>query len=359
MEEKNRTTPPQEHEIDLMEIVKKFWEHRRFILKVSGIGALAGIIIAFSIPKEYTTTVILAPESGSGAAGNMGALASMVGINIPTGGDKSEISPELYPNIVSSTPFLLGLLNIPVADTKRKIDTSLYSYLQDYQRGTWWGFVFGLPGKLLSLFASKQEDGGAAAASEQPIRLSGKKNAVLNGLSERITVAVDKKTGVITLSSTMQSPEISALIADTVVSYLQAYVISYRTQKARLDLAFTQTLYDEAQTQYYLAQQNYAGFQDENLGVVSARYATRQERFQNEMNLAFSVYNQMAQQLQLAKVKVQNITPVYTIIQPPVIPLKATSPKKMIILVGCLFLALIGACGWIYIREWIEGRRKS
>jgi uncharacterized protein involved in exopolysaccharide biosynthesis len=156
----------------------------------------------------------------------------------------------------------------------------------------------------------------------------------------------------------MQSPEISALIADTVVSYLQAYVISYRTQKARLDLAFTQTLYDEAQTQYYLAQQNYAGFQDENLGVVSARYATRQERFQNEMNLAFSVYNQMAQQLQLAKVKVQNNTPVYTIIQPPVIPLIASKPKKKLVLVGCLFLALIGGCGWIYLQERIEGKGK-
>ncbi|GHT04590.1 chain-length determining protein [Bacteroidia bacterium] len=346
----------EEQEIDLMKIFKRIWAQRKFILKVCGISLLIGIVIAFGIPKEYTTTTILAPESGGGGGGGgMGALAAMAGINLSSGGEKQEISPALYPDIARSTPFLAGLLNVPVVDARQKINTTLYNYLKEEQKSPWWSAILGLPGKVIGLFSS----GEAASVSQEanflarPIKLSGKDAGILSNLSRRIGVVVDKKTGVITLSSTMQSPEISAMIADTVVSYMQAYIISYRTQKARQDLAYMQMLHDEAQEQYYQAQKNYAGYQDGNLGVVSARYGMARERLQNEMNLAYSVYNQMAQQLQMAKVKVQNNTPVYTVIQPPIVPLRAASPRKSMILIGFLFLAFIGACGWILGKDYL------
>ena len=50
-------------EIDLMELAKKVWNGKKLIFKVSGIAAIVGLIVAFSIPKEYTTTVMLAPEA--------------------------------------------------------------------------------------------------------------------------------------------------------------------------------------------------------------------------------------------------------------------------------------------------------
>ena len=49
-------------EIDLLDLARKLWAGRRRILKWCGIGALVGIIVAFSIPKEYSVTVKLAPE---------------------------------------------------------------------------------------------------------------------------------------------------------------------------------------------------------------------------------------------------------------------------------------------------------
>jgi uncharacterized protein involved in exopolysaccharide biosynthesis len=354
----NVNLSPAEEEIDLMEIVKKIWAQRKFVLTVCGVGLLIGIVVAMSIPKEYTTTAILAPEAGGGGQGGMGALAAMAGINLSSGGDNQEISPDLYPDIVRSTPFLAGLLNIRVVDTKYEIDTTLYNYLKEDQKSPWWSAILGLPGSVIGLFSS----GEALPVSQEitfaarPIKLTGEESGILSNLSGRIGVSVDKKTGVINLSSRMQSPEISAMIADTVVSYLQAYIISYRTQKARQDLTYTQKLHDEAQAQYYQAQVNYAGYQDENFGVVSMRYGTKRERLQNEMTLAYGLYNQMAQQLQMAKVKVQNNTPVYTVIQPPVVPLSATSPKKSMILIGFLFLSFIGACGWVFVKDYLLKR---
>ena len=48
----------------------------------------------------------------------------------------------------------------------------------------------------------------------------------------------------------------------------------------------------------------------------------------------------------MAKLKVQNTTPVFTVIQPAVKPLQASKPSKKIILVCFMFLSLLGASLW-------------
>jgi len=343
----------EEKEIDLIELAQKLWDKRDFIVKVFCIGLIAGIIIAFSIPKEYSTSVVLAPEAKSSSAGNLGTLAAMAGVNLnqPT---EDAISLELYPNIVGSTPFLVGLFNLKIVDRTGDIDTDLYTYLDEYQKNSWWSYIFAMPSKLLRLFSSKEDEGSGNSARGRKIYLSKDQSLILENLAERINVSVDKKTGVITLSSLMQNPEVSAYIADTVTSYLQSYIIEYRTQKARQDLYFTEKLYEEAQANYLEAQQKFTTYLDKNLNVVSARYGVTKDRLQNNVTLASGIYNQMAQQLQMARVKVQDMTPVYTIIEPPVVPIKATSPKKKLIVIGFVFLAFLGACSWIIVKDFLK-----
>jgi uncharacterized protein involved in exopolysaccharide biosynthesis len=347
----------EENEFDLIELVQKFWGKRKFISIVCAAGLVLGVIIAFSIPKEYTTTVILAPEAGTKNLGSMGTLAAVAGVDLKNQ-TSQELPPELYPDIAGSTPFLLGLLDVQVADTKKNLQASLYTYLDEHQKAAWWGHVLGFPFKLISLLSGGKEEEPKGENLSKMIVLSKDQEKILTVLKNRIAVSVDKKSGVITLTSTMQSPEISASIADTVISYLQEYVISYRTLKAREDLIFSEKMYEESKANYYKVQQTYASYIDENVGIISARYRTTQERLQNEMSLAYGIYNQMAQQLQLAKIKVQDTTPVYTIIQPAVVPLKPSSPKKMLILIGFLFLSFAGACSGIYLKDNFLNRKK-
>lgn len=87
-------------------------------------------------------------------------------------------------------------------------------------------------------------------------------------------------------------------------------------------MAFTEKLFNEAQENYYEAQQKYARFMDGNQNIIMQSFRTEQERLQNEMNLAYGVFTQVSQQLQLAKAKVQEITPVYTVVQPATVPLR-------------------------------------
>ena len=118
------------------------------------------------------------------------------------------------------------------------------------------------------------------------------------------------------------------------------------------DLEFTEKVLKESRSAYYKAQQAYAAFEDGNKNIISASYRTEQERLRNEMTLTFNVYNTLAQKLEQDKLRVQEQTPVYTIIEPATVPLKASSPKKLLILVAFIFLAFIGGCGYLIIKEY-------
>lgn len=121
----------------------------------------------------------------------------------------------------------------------------------------------------------------------------------------------------------MQDPLISANITQIVLEKLQGYITNYRTQKVKQDLEFTEKVFSEARESYYKAQRAYAAFEDANKNIISASYRTEQERLKNEMTLTFNVYNTLAQKLEQDKLRVQEQTPVYTIIQPATVPFKS------------------------------------
>lgn len=354
---------PEEQEIDLIELAQKVWAERKLVFKACGIAVIVALVVAFSIPKEYATSVTLAPETGGkSVSGGIGALASMAGISLGASSGEDALSPELYPDIVSSTPFLINLFDVRVKSEEAEVDTTLYAYLKEYQRSPWWSAITSAPFKVLgwtmSLFRDEQPEEGDAKLD--PFHLTKEESGIAKALGSRLAVSVDKKTGVTTLTVTMQDALISASLTDTVMHSLQNYITDYRTNKARHDLAYMEKLYDEAKQDYTEAQQKYAQFADANLNISRLVYRAEQERLQNEMNLAYQMYTTVSQQLQMAKAKVQEITPVYTVVQPATVPLRAAKPNKLMILVGFVFLAGVGSVGWIlFVKDFIRNWKKS
>lgn len=359
-DEQQQNKNPQEEEIDLLELALKVWVERRWILKCCGYAVIVGLVIAFSIPKEYTTSVMIAPEASDNKGGSLSSLASLAGISLNTSSGADAIYPDLYPDIVSSTPFVTGLFDVPVQDIDGEINTTLYDYMNEHQRSAWWSYIISAPFKALgwtiSLFKEAEKEGGKF----DPFQLTKEQADIVKALSDQIAVSVDKKTGVTTISITMQDPRISACLTDTVVSRLQSYIIDYRTNKARKDFQFQEKLFERKKKEYEHAQENYAKFADANKNIILQSYRAEQVRLENEMNLAYQVYTSVAQQLQMAEAKVQEITPVYTIVEPATIPVKASKPSKPLILIGVTFLTVMGSVGWILIgKDWVCPLRKK
>lgn len=334
-----------EQEIDLLELLQKLWAGRRLILKWCAVGAVVGLVIAFSIPKEYTTTVKLAPEiqGNKSNLGGLSSLAPMAGINLDNRTTLDAVYPELYPDIVQSVPFMTALFDVQLTDAKGEQSWPVSKYVSEELRLPWWSTVLGYPFKVLGWIKGlfSKEDETLESGTIDPFRLTKEEDGIVKTLQSRITASVDTKTQVVSLSVTMQDPLVSATLTDTVMRNLQNYITEYRTNKARNDLAFTQRLFNEAQKKYYEAQQRYAQYVDQNQGIVRRSFRTEQERLQNEMNLAFDLYNQTAQQLQMAKAEVQESTPVYAVVQPATVPLAASKPSKILIIIFYVLLAFI------------------
>ena len=183
---------------------------------------------------------------------------------------------------------------------------------------------------------------------------------LVEALSKRVTANVDQKTSVVTIDVKMQDPLVSAMLADTVVTRLQEYVTSYRTNKARQDLEYAEKLNKEAQQEYYRAQQRYADYLDRNQGLAFRSAQITRDRLENETTLAFNLYNQTAQQVQKAKAKVQETTPVYAVVTPATVPIKPAAPRKVLILAGFIFLAFVACAAWIlFIQPMVEEHKKA
>lgn len=339
-----------EKEIDLFELAMKLWAQRKRLIIWSAVGALIGLVIAFSIPREYETSVTLAPEiqGGQKMSGGLGALAQMAGINTNGQGGVDAVNPQLYPDVVSSVPFLVSLLNVPVEDKDGERKMTVRQFMEEETTSPWWSSVMALPFKALgAIMSSDDEEEGAKKGGTDPFRLTKKENELIEAMRKRIVASVDAKTFVISISTTMQDPLVSATLADTVTARLQEYITDYRTNKARVDLEYAEKLNSEAKTNYYTAQQKYADYLDRNHGIILHSVQTTRERLENEATLAFNLYNQTSQQLQAAKAKVQESTPAYAIVNPASVPIKPASPRKALILIGFTFLAFVACSAWI------------
>ncbi|MDE6026535.1 MAG: chain-length determining protein, partial [Muribaculaceae bacterium] len=225
----------------------------------------------------------------------------------------------------------------------------------------WWSVITGAPGMLISALRPQtdEEEPANAGGENAPIRLTKDEAGLLKTLDGCLSASVDAKTFVISINVRMQDPMVSAIVADSVANRLKEYITSYRTNKARQDLEYIEKLNEEARETYYEAQQKYANYLDTHQGIVLYSAQTMRDRLENEATLAFNVFNQTSQQLQMAKAKVQEETPVYATIEPAAVPLKPVAPRKVLILAGFIFLAFVGACAWILFIEPLKQQLKE
>jgi uncharacterized protein involved in exopolysaccharide biosynthesis len=340
----------EELEIDLMDLLRKVIGIRKKIYKAAGIGLIIGVIVAISIPKQYTVEVTLSPEMGNNKGGGLSGLAaSFLGSGVSMGDGTDALNASLSADIVSSTPFLLELSNmkVPVSGSE---EISLSSYL-DEESSPWWSYVIGFPGMVIggvkSLFIEDEDESiFLDKASQGTIELSKKESQKIESLKKKIVASVDKKTSMTSVTATFQDSKIAAVVADSVVKKLQEYIIDYRTSKSKEDCLYLEKLFKERQQEYYVAQKKYADYMDSHDNIILQSVRTEQERLQNDMSLAYQVYSQVASQLQVARAKVQEEKPVFAVVEPAVVPLYPSGTSRKVYVLVFVFLSVCIVISW-------------
>jgi uncharacterized protein involved in exopolysaccharide biosynthesis len=135
-------------------------------------------------------------------------------------------------------------------------------------------------------------------------------------------------------------------VVQAVLDNLKEYMVEYRTSKIAQDIANLTVINEQRRADYYKAQQVYAQYLDANKNVILHSAEAEKSRLQQEMNLAYQVYSQVATQLEGARIREQQAKPVYAVLEPAVIPNRKSGPSKAKMLVIFTFLAGCGAAAW-------------
>lgn len=271
------------------------------------------------------------PEYKTGGGGSASSLLSSYGslLGIDNMGsfnsNTNAIGISLYPEIAHSNQFLDSLLKTVVIDTTgEKIVFS--TYLKDNL-------------KIESVDMSSK----SSLLNEFDF-ISYEENELYKHLRKNIMADLDKKTGKITLSFTTYDPIIAAQITQNIIQYLTKYIESYYRAKSLVDLKFLQDRYAEVESRYRKASEILSLFIDSNKNIVSATAKLEETMLRSDFDLAYSLKTSLEQRIEQAKFKVQEETPVFTILQRPTMSMKKTAPAraKIVIftLIALFFIAI-------------------
>lgn len=364
-EEFNKSIPSgqseveEESSIDFGKIFQDLLKHKRLYYKVLPLTFVVAAIFALSLPNYYNCTVKLSPEmTGTSSSKNsLLSLASSFGVNLGTasGGMGTEaLFPTLYPDLINSTDFKTSLFHVPVTiegdkeEGEKDRTMTYYTYLKDEQKSPWWSAaISGTIKFIVGLFKDKEE----GEEKLDPFRLTKEQAKIVKAIDKKVVCDVDKKTMVITIDVTDQNPVICATMADTVKTRLQNFITAYRTSKARVDLEYNKKIYKETKARYEKARQLYAEFMDANQDIILQTVRQKQTDLENEMQLQYNAYQQVAAQMLAAEAKVQQETPAFTTLQSATVPVKKEGPKRAQMCLIFLFLAFLGTTAFILYKE--------
>lgn len=346
--------------LDLPRLWQIVRQDKKAMLVWCGVAAVVSIVVAFSIPRIYKASIQLAPEETSnGFSGSISSLASMVGMSMRLGQNGDAIYPEIYPDAMESTDFLVSLFPVKVTSKDGKISNMDYSeYLQKHQKSPWWT----LPVSLLHALVEKLQEADAQPTDSSgrplppdPFLLTRKQYGLARAIGGNISCSVDKKTNVITITVTDQDPLIAATMANVVTEKLQTFITNYRTNKARNDEAYMEQLLKEAEKEYNQARHDYAAYCDAYNEAYLQSVKSKMDALENDMQLKFTIYTQVVEQLQLARARVQERMPAFTVLQNAFVPVKHSNTPKLFILAAFVMLAFgarLALLLWRHAREF-------
>lgn len=350
-----------EMEIDLLELARKLWGKRKFILKVTAVFAGLGLFVAIFSPKEYTSSVIMIPQFGDSKnkTGGLAGLAAMAGVNLnDLSGSTSDLPPSVYPKIMASVPFKKELMLTKVKLDNTPSEITLYDYYtnDNYQPfhllGAIRKYTLGLPGIIINMVRGSNESlSPTRPNAEKYLRLTPKESSVVAAISSNVSLTINEKEGTLILTANMPEALASTQVVEAARLLLQKYITDFKVDKVRQNLDFIQQRYNEAKRSFEQKQMQLASFSDANRNVILASALTTRDRINAEYNLLYSVYSELAKQLEQAKIKVKDATPVLTVVEPAVVPNQKSKPNRPLILIGFAFFGGFVAVGFLLFKE--------
>lgn len=329
----------QSEQINVSAIMHRTWKKKWAILAILIITFALSCCYIFPVPRYYKSSIDLAPEFGDmgNPGGSLSDIASSMGINVGNSMLSDAITPEFYPQLMKSNNFIIHLIDCPIKTSDGKVSTTYFTYLEKYQKKN----PLSKPFVAIKKLFSPKPQPVPAGHKLDPFRLTKKEDGIFNIIRDKIKCNVDKKTNLITIIVEDQDPLVAAIMAKQTSEQLKDFISDYRTSKARKDLDYYKKLTASAKLEYEKSRQIYGSYSDANTDVLLESYKLKMEDLENDMQLKFNNYSALNSQLQAAKAKVLEKTPVFTSLSEASVPLKPAGPKRMLFVMSMVFIAFL------------------
>jgi capsular polysaccharide biosynthesis protein len=342
-----------EDEIDLVELIKKVYIEKELIFKAVFLSAFIGVVYALIQPNEFTSSTTFIPQLSSGTktgGSSLSGLASLAGINIGNMESGSEFPSTLYPQVVNGIPFRLDLLSSKIKLENNSVLVKDYFSNNTFSfniLGTIKKYTIGLPSLIIS--SLKKEE--VILINSEIYSVTEEDKEFFDKLSVALSLSINEKEGFITISFTDEDKNIAAQITQIAQNLLQEKIIEFKNQSSKEMLDFATKQYSEKKNDYEKLQDQRAVFVDKNINISSSLFQNKLSRLESEVNIAQSIVQQLASQVEQAKLQVNKDTPVFTTIQPVTIPYERSAPKRQQIVVVFVFVGFIISIGYVLVKE--------
>ncbi|MGM9512364.1 Wzz/FepE/Etk N-terminal domain-containing protein [Larkinella sp. GY13] len=330
-------------------IGKVLWRSRIRVLSITALFAVTGVVVSLLTQPEYVSEARIMPEISQGTGDVLQKLASVAGfagLEFGETGGVEAIRPDLYPNVLQSTPFILSLLEQPVP-TSDGGKTSVSAMLTTPDSWSW-------------LTSKKKPAPLRPNANPNTLQLTQEQQDLLEDIQQRVSAKMDTRSGIITVSARMPDPTAVAAVTQIALDYLTRYVSNYRTEKVRRDLEFYTNRLKEAKRRFELAQYSMFHYNDQHKYMVVQAATMEKQRIEAELTISQVVYTELAKQFEQAKIKVQEQTPVFKVLEPAKIPLKRSSPRRtMLVILYTLVGFVVGSVTALAVGFDVIGRLRQ
>jgi capsule polysaccharide export protein KpsE/RkpR len=174
------------------ERLRLLWKHRRFFFRAGVLSLVASTLVAFLIPKSYTSTTQLMPPDTQSTS----SMAMMAAMASKVGGGLGAVAGDLL-GVKSSGALFIGVLRSQTAENR-----------------------------LIQQFDLRKIYGVRLVADARM------------KLDENTSISEDRKSGIITISVTDQSPQRAAALANAYVDELNSLVSELSTSSAHRERVF-------------------------------------------------------------------------------------------------------------------------
>ncbi len=317
------------HEHPSIFFILKHFKINFLILFLAGIAIF--IVVLWGIEKKYTSSISILPPSGnmsSGIAGQMGDLASLVGVNFQS---NTIQSPDMFKEILLS---------------RQLTERVLYEEFEIYSDQN-----ILIKDSLINLLKIKAESDNELL------------DLALKMFQEKI-IFTDIKTdcGIVTLSVTLYNPDLSAKVATRMIEILNDIVINQVQFEYRQQLEYIHDHISSAMDSIKISEDILQTFL-ENVGAMSdPENLIKEMALKRDLELHTAIYVELKKQLEIFTLKsMVNLAEVKVLDQANV-PFYKSRPKRMLLMIsaGLLFLVMqIGANSAILIYKNIRSDLKK